>query len=372
MTKVLLLARVRAPPRHDHPRVRWLTSEPDSARSDLRWYVDGSVVDQDYPELVTAAAAIVVTSTGGDLLAYAEIVLTPSARSSGAAEAWAFYLAIVHGLTRQTIVTDCRSLLDTASGGLAQATAASRPLAALWRRIGAAVDDPVQQLVVERRLIWMPSHIARARLGVVLRSDGLPVTALDWRANRLVDALARRRAFAEAAPRTDVASLELAARAAAVAAAALGACTLAANHQTTTCTTASGATVNVVRRDAVSVASQSAGAAKRPWRKRMPRPPRPLKPLAERTAAPASASRPRSDITRAAAAHARASSASAAAARDFLVRQSLANRHVGAVPVDGDSYGRRTALLERVRQRQAATLATSGVGGASGLTPSES
>ena len=97
MTKGLLLARVRATPRHDHPFVRCFTSEPDSARSDLRWYVDGSVVEQDYPELVTAAAAIVVASTGGDLLAYAEIVLPPLARSWGAGAGFTVVYAAAHG-----------------------------------------------------------------------------------------------------------------------------------------------------------------------------------------------------------------------------------------------------------------------------------
>ena len=372
LTKGLLLMRVRAPPRHDHPRVRWLTAEPNCARGDLRWYVDGSVVDQDFPELVTAAAAIVVTSIDGDLLAYAEVALPPSVRSSGAAEAWALYLAIVHGLSRQAIITDCRSLLDAASGGITRATAASRPLAALWRRIGAAVDEPVQQLVKGEWLVWMPSHVARARLGVVLRSDGQPVTELDWRANRLVDALARRRAFAEAAPRADVHRLELAARAAAAAAAALGACTFAANHHPVTCTSASGATIRVVRRDAVDATHRTAGTAKRPWRKRVPRPPKPLKPLAERTVAPAAAVHPRSEASRAATAQARASSAARAATRDFLVRQTLAERHAGAAPVVADSYERRAALLERVRLRQTAAVTVLGVSGSGAVSPCES
>ena len=57
MTKGLLLTRVVVPPRVQDPQVRWLTDEPDVSRRDLRWYIDGSVVDQAYPELVTAAAA---------------------------------------------------------------------------------------------------------------------------------------------------------------------------------------------------------------------------------------------------------------------------------------------------------------------------
>ena len=37
----------------------------------------------------------------------------------------------------------------------------------------------------------MPAHTSMHSIGVALRSDGIAVTAVDWRANRLADALAK-------------------------------------------------------------------------------------------------------------------------------------------------------------------------------------
>ena len=136
------------------------------------------------------------------------------------------------------------------------------------------------------------------------------------------------------------------------------------------CTTASGATVRVVRRDAVTVAPQAAGAAKRPLCIRLPRPPKPLKALAVRPAAAEPTERKRKDSERVAAE--RAPATTAAATRDFLVRQSIAVRHAGPAPLAVDSYERSAALLERVRSRQAVAVAA--VGGSSGgaVSPCES
>ena len=40
-------------------------------------------------------------------------------------------------------------------------------------------------------LRWMPAHTAEGSIGRVTTSDGTMLTALEWRANRLVDALAK-------------------------------------------------------------------------------------------------------------------------------------------------------------------------------------
>ena len=351
----LLLARVPVPIRTQAPLLRWLTAEPDRSRTDLNWYIDGSVVDQWIPELATSAAALVVVSHAGDLVAFAEAALPASARSSGAAETLGLYLACATSLRIPSVITDCKSLLDAARAGIGRATAASRPLAGTWTRIAAAIEVPIQRLVVDGLLLWMPSHVARSRISECKRSDGRTVTLLDWRANRLADAIAKRCAFAAAAPRADVARVEAASRAAATVAATLGVVTRAANRFPESRTTASGNVVQLLRRDAVAVASQPPGVPKRPWRARVPAPPRPLRPLAARPAsAPAAARTARSPRSREAAAAARSLRARTAAASDFRMREALADRHGEAAPVAGDSYARRAALLERVRARQAA------------------
>ena len=314
------------------------------------------MVDQAYPELITAAAALVVVAADGSLLAFAEIALPSTVRSSGAAEAWALYVALQHALGVGIFITDCHSLLDTAAGGLARATSAAAPLAAIWRRIGSVVDGAVESLVSAGLLVWMPSHTARSRIGTTRRSDGCLVTPLDWRANRLVDALAKRRAFGDAVSRGVVKELETLTRVAATAAAALGAWTHAANNFVEHRTTPAGGTVRVVRRDVVTAQHQTKSAAKRPWRKRALVPPRPPVALAPPTVLMATPPAPRQDrhagavaATAARRARRKAQHTAGAVAADFAVRQVLADRHGEAKPVEVDLYAKRAALLARVR-----------------------
>ena len=184
-----------------------------------------------------------------------------------------------------------------------------------------------------------------------MRSDGRAVTPVDWRANRLADAIAKRRAYAEAAPRADVARVEEACRAAATVAAVLGVVTMAANRYPDSRTTTSGAVVQVFRRDATAVAPQPLGGPVRPWRSRAPAPPRPPRPLAVRSA---TAGEPRSERARNAAAARARRSRDAAAASDFQVREVLAARQSGVTPAAADPYARQAAIRERVRLRQAA------------------
>ena len=63
-TRALLVMRIVPPPRSDVAQLRWLTPPPDVTRSDVRWFIDGSVV--------VATAAIVVVGDDGSLVAYAE------------------------------------------------------------------------------------------------------------------------------------------------------------------------------------------------------------------------------------------------------------------------------------------------------------
>ena len=73
----------------------------------------------------------------------------------------------------------------------ARAVDADRPLARVWTMIAAALDGDVSLLASGRALIWMPAHGPVSSIGHALKSDGQEVTAIDWRANRLADALAK-------------------------------------------------------------------------------------------------------------------------------------------------------------------------------------
>ena len=314
----------------------------------MTWYIDGSVVDLAFGDLATAAAAVVLVGSDGELVAFGEALLPASVRTSGAAEAHGLLLAVTMSVSPPRVVTDCLSLLDAARAWPA-AVAANRPLAGVWSLIGAAMDGAARRLIDGGLLTWMPSHVARRNLGQRFRSDGAPVSTIDWRANRLVDAIARRCAFAGAAPRSVVASIDAASHAVAAVAATLGAVTRAANCHPVEQVTASGATVWTQRRDSVTVPPQPADAPKRPWRKRDPKPAAPPKPLS--TTAPRVVSDPRSNSSRAAAAARRAAKTAAAAAFDHSVREVLSSRHAGATASSRDPYAKRQALLDRVKER---------------------
>ena len=53
------------------------------------------------------------------------------------------------------------------------------------------LDADVVDAALQGRVTWMPSHGSRLTIGARNKSDGQPVTALDWRANRLADAVAK-------------------------------------------------------------------------------------------------------------------------------------------------------------------------------------
>ena len=97
--------------------------------------------------------------------------------------------------------TDCQSLPTIASEGAAQATGASRPLARIWKLIAALLDGCIESVIESGLLVWMPAHQALNAIGEKTLSNGKLLTGVDWRANRLVDALAKNAAATVRAPR---------------------------------------------------------------------------------------------------------------------------------------------------------------------------
>ena len=93
------------------------------------------------------------------------------------------------------IRTDCQALLTTALAGIASATHHDRPLARVWSRIAHIVGDDLASIVNSGKLVWMPAHKSHLAVGVATKSDGQLLTTLDWRANRLVDCLAKAAAI---------------------------------------------------------------------------------------------------------------------------------------------------------------------------------
>ena len=145
--------------------------------------------------------------------------------------------------------TDCLALLCTAEGGLARATESHRPLARVWAHIGGAMDGNICVLATERKLIWMPAHQSLAAVGNATLSSGKELSTVDWRANRLVDALAKRAAAQRQTP--GITKILGSGRAAVRhAAALLGQVTHTANNCVMECVLPNGETERRVCRDA--------------------------------------------------------------------------------------------------------------------------
>ena len=280
-TRGFLALRLPRPLMQEETGVRWFTDPPDTARDDLQWYTDGSMKFGPLWEFRRTGCALVAVSGSGDLVAYGNAVPPPWVRTAAAAELWAVLLVLSWATVTPRICTDCRSILTAAASGTAQATAPTGMLARIWSRVAAVVAGDVAELVTSGKLIWMPAHTTPAMVGTARRSDGQFLTALDWRANRLADVVAKA---AAGCPPECVAAQSLfnsAERLVAHEGAVLGAVTHAANHHVQLVCDRTGAQRRVTMRDAAA-----ARPALRRVRARAASPPAPPPPreLAPRTA----------------------------------------------------------------------------------------
>ena len=147
------------------------------------------------------------------------------------------------------VVTDCLNLVLVLATGRERATGATAPLARIWGLIFTALDDEERKRAARERLCWMGAHGAQHNIGVARKSDGSRVTALDWRANRLADALAKRAAAGVRLPRAMLNLLVVGGAAAGYSFAKLGTVTYAANHHEVTIMDQNGEPVTSTRRD---------------------------------------------------------------------------------------------------------------------------
>jgi hypothetical protein len=192
--------------------------------------MDGSMFEGAWEDFRAIGFALVLVTGCGDLAAYGFGVPPSWCRTAAAAEAWALYEALAQEPFAPRLRTDCQSLLATAREGEVQAIAASRPLARVWRLIANTLDGDLESLVSSGRLVWMPAHQQLSAIDSKSLSNGKLLTGVDWRANRLVDALAKVAAASRRAPLAVRRLLESAVAAVKHSAALLGVVTHAANN----------------------------------------------------------------------------------------------------------------------------------------------
>ena len=92
------------------------------------------------------------------------------------------------------------------------------------------LDDDEEASITEEQLTWMPAHGGQATIGRVLKSDGSTLTPVDWRANRLVDVLAKSAARANRVGKDTLEYLDVASQALEFSLAKLAVVTQAANN----------------------------------------------------------------------------------------------------------------------------------------------
>lgn len=205
--------------------------------------------------------AVVVTSSIGDLLAYGNGIPPDLVQDAAGAEAWAFAVVLCWNPVVLDATTDCLNIVRVIEAGRAAAIIAISPLARVWFEIYRYLDD-----MDGRNVRWMPPHGTQHSTGKAARSNGERVTALDWRANRLVDLLGKTVAMQHKVPVKGTHLIEVAAEALEISMAKLGAVIYAASHCPVAVTHEDGTQAITHKRDSIAARPSRCGGTKRKWR----------------------------------------------------------------------------------------------------------
>ena len=245
----LLVLRLPAASPQIDSSFRWLFAPRETLELEsATWYCDGSMLYGKWKAFRTTGFAIVVVARSGSLLGYGKGVPPHWCQTAASAEAWALQVVMSLCPYPPAIKTDCLSLLRTAENGTQDAIHSSKQLARVWQLITSHVDGDIRILTEADELMWLPAHQTIAMVGELKLSNGQRLTMIDWRANRLVDYLARQGAAERQLPDGAVKLLDSANAAVKASAKLLGKVTHAANnHQVTVVDDEGNSTVQTVR-----------------------------------------------------------------------------------------------------------------------------
>ena len=251
----LLVVRVPAPPSQGEGSFSWLVQPRETAElENAVWYFDGSLQHGKWRLFRSTGFGIIVVSHTGTLLGYGKGTPPHWCRTAAAAEAWALQVILAHCPFPPEMRTDCLSLLRTAEQDTQKAVNAKRQLARIWVAISSHLDCRISVLCKDGVLTWMPAHQSLGMIGETRRSDGKRLTVLDWRANRLVDGLAKQEARERLMPSAVEKLLESGVAAVRHAAVQLGRVTHAANNHPSHEVGPDGQQVTKLLRDATQAA----------------------------------------------------------------------------------------------------------------------
>jgi hypothetical protein len=230
-TRGLLAIRVRAVKVPPNGTFDWIRRPNDGLLDGSeRWYFDGSAMNAKWREICTTGYGVVVTARDGSLLGFGRGTPPSWVKTAPAAEAWALSQVLSMMPNPPLMTTDCKSLLSIAARGTSKATSAKAALARIWCRIASSLDGDTSRLASGSILQWTPAHLSQASIGKSANGIDREITAIDWRANRLADALAKEAAAEHAADAATMRMVNSAEEAAKFHMALLGAVTHRANH----------------------------------------------------------------------------------------------------------------------------------------------
>ena len=164
---------------------------------------------------------------------------------------WAVHFVLsIHVLTVPQVVTDCKGMLDRFQREPSSLTAHDKVLARTWAMVRQELDDDLN--AISRQIVWMPAHTSGLSLQNVADSTGCRITPIMWRANRLVDALAKAAAGRSRTPSWAPTQVQVAGTMVRHAAAQLGTVTYRANHHPVIVQLEGGAAITRLCRDSTA------------------------------------------------------------------------------------------------------------------------
>ncbi len=260
----------------DGDTFKWVLGPPSEWPVNCTRYIDGSLYDESRLLGRRTGFAIVVVGEDGTLLAAGLGIPPKWIIDAAGAELWAIVVVARMNPWLPRVVTDCKGVVDGLIAGFTSMSGPDRKLARTWCMLGKFLDFDFSGAASQ--VIWMPSHCPMSAIGVALDSRRKKISAVMWRANRLVDFLAKAAAAPHRLPGWFFKSIGTATDLVKHSAALLGIVAHAANNHRVDRPDEEGVVKTVVLRDSTAQArpSQRTGLRKRAAADEAPGPPRKL------------------------------------------------------------------------------------------------
>ena len=249
-TRGLFVLRVRAPAAPDQETFNWIRPPPDPMPQDVKVFIDGSLFDESLRWARRTGFGVAIVSHDGSLLAFGNGIPPRWIIDAAGAELWAFYIVASIFPFLPRIVTDCKGILEGLERTPQHVCGRSKALARTWKMVAHVLDGDFRS--ARSMVAWMPAHTSLASIGQATDSEGGAVDAIMWRANRLVDVLAKAAAAKYRLPAPAVKHVKDASKLYLHHMARLGKATYDANHFRVVDTNCNGSEASRIVRDSTA------------------------------------------------------------------------------------------------------------------------